>query len=102
MASGSPAAPPAAIGLSLADLASRLGAGPVYRLQALDDEGRRAALALHARQRGFDLADDVARYLLARLPRDMRSLVATLDRIDRASLTQQRKVTIPLVRDLLV
>lgn len=95
------AAPPAATGFSLADLASRLGAGPVYRLQSLDDAGRAAALALHAHQRGFELAEDVARYLLARLPRDMGSLVETLDRIDHASLTQQRKVTIPLVRDLL-
>lgn len=95
------AKPPAVAGFALADLASRLGAGPVFRLQALDDEGRRAALMLHARQRGFDLADEVARYLLARIPRDMNSLVAVLDRIDRASLTQKRKVTIPLVRDLL-
>ena len=91
---------PAALGLGLPDLASRLAAGPVFELRELDDEGRTAALALRARQRGFELPDDVARYLLRRAPRDMASLYGVLDALDRASLAQQRKVTIPLLKTL--
>jgi DnaA family protein len=33
--------------------------------------------------------------------RDLRSLIALLDRIDRASLEQRRAVTLPLVRELI-
>ncbi len=93
--------PPASLGFGLADLASRLAAGPVFRLHPLDDDGRVGALAAHAARRGFELPEEVARYLIARIPRDMHSLVATLDRIDAASLSQKRKVTIPLVRELI-
>lgn len=94
-------APPGSLGFGLADLASRLAAGPVFRLQSLDDDGRVGALIAHAAQRGFELPEEVARYLIARIPRDMHSLVATLDRIDAESLSQKRKVTIPLVRELI-
>ena len=40
-------------------------------------------------------------YVLARLPRDMPSLMALLERMDRASLTAQRRITLPFVRALL-
>jgi DnaA family protein len=43
----------------------------------------------------------VARYLLNRLPRDLASLHAALDRLDRYALAQQRALTVPLVRDAL-
>jgi DnaA family protein len=58
-------------------------------------------LQLRARQRGFELPDDVAHYLLRRAPRDPASLFALLDRLDYASLAAQRKLTIPFVRELL-
>lgn len=92
---------PAALDLRLPDLASRIGAGPVFQLHALDDEGRLAALMLRARQRGIELPDEVGRYLLKRVPRDMKSLYALLERLDRASLAEQRRLTIPLVRAVL-
>ena len=92
---------PAALGFGLPDLASRLAAGPVFRLHELDDDGRAAALMLRAQRRGFELPDDVARYLLKRAPRDMASLVGVLDALDRATLAQQRKVTIPLLKTIL-
>jgi DnaA family protein len=40
-------------------------------------------------------------YLLNRLPRDLGSLHAVLDRLDRHALARQRAVTLPLVRDAL-
>ena len=40
-------------------------------------------------------------YLLHRLPRDVASLNAILERLDRYSLARHRPVTVPLIRELL-
>lgn len=92
---------PAALAVQLPDLQSRLTWGPVFQLQELDDAGKIAALCLRARGRSFDLPDEVAQYLIRRSPRDMDSLFVLLDRLDEASLVQQRKLTIPFVRGLI-
>ena len=92
---------PAALGMTLPDLVTRLGWGLVFRLLPLDDDGRRRALQLRAKRRGFDLPDEVADYLLRRHARDMNSLFVLLDRLDEASLAAQRRLTIPFVRALL-
>jgi DnaA family protein len=94
-------APPRALGLELADLTSRLGWGPIYHLQGLDDTGKAAALRLRARSRGLDLPEEVARYLLRRWPRDNASLFGLLERLDHVSLAAQRRLTIPFVRAVL-
>lgn len=93
-------APPDHLGLRLPDLASRLAWGTTYALQPLDDAGKLEAVQLRARHRGFEMPDEVARYILSRYPRDLPSLFDLLDRIDRASLAQQRRVTIPFLRNL--
>lgn len=85
----------------LADLASRLNAAVVWRLQALDDDGRREALQLHARERGFDLSDEVVTFVMKRLRRDMVSLSQFLERLDHSSLAAQRRITVPFVKTLL-
>jgi chromosomal replication initiation ATPase DnaA len=38
--------------------------------------------------------------ILSRYPRDLPTLFDLLDRIDRASLIQQRRVTVPFLREL--
>lgn len=91
---------PLRIGFELADLAARLGWGLVYPLRPLTDAEKLEAMRLRARNRGFELPEEVARYVLRRYPRDAQSLFELLDRIDRASLATQRRVTISLVRDL--
>lgn len=92
---------PTALGLSLPDLVSRLGWGPVFQLQPLDDEGKAAALRQRAANRGMQMPTEVAAYLLQRAPRDMHVLFALLERLDEGSLAAQRKLTIPFVRQLL-
>jgi DnaA family protein len=94
-------AAPGQLGITLPDLVSRLAWGPVFQLQPLDDEGKREALRRRARARGMDLSEEVAAYLLRRSPRDMHSLFALLDRLDRESLVAKRRLTIPFVRELL-
>ncbi len=93
-------APPARLGLRLPDLSSRLAWGAVYALQGLGDAEKLEAVRLRARNRGLDMPEDVVQYILSRYPRDMHSLFDLLERIDRASLSQQRRVTIPFLRRL--
>lgn len=88
-------------GVMLADLRSRLGWGPVYQLQPLDDAGKLEVLRRHARGRGMELPEEVALYLLRHCPRDMHALCALLERLDQASLAAQRRLTIPFVRALI-
>ncbi|MEK9712664.1 MAG: DnaA regulatory inactivator Hda [Thalassolituus sp.] len=84
--------------VSLADLASRLSWGVVYHLELLNDEEKVQALILRARERGFDLMDEVAAYIMNRGPRDMAGLCHILECLDQASLTAQRRITIPFVK----
>jgi DnaA-homolog protein len=93
-------ASPVAIGLKLADLATRLAAGLVYQLQPLSDAEKIAALRLRAQRRGLEMTEEVANYLLTRFPRDLHSLFALLDRLDTATLAAQRRLTIPFLRGL--
>jgi DnaA family protein len=80
------------------DLATRLATGLTYRVVALSDEEKRAALAAHATARGFALADEVSSYLLTHARRDMPSLIGALDTLDRYSLETGRPITLPLLK----
>ena len=93
--------PPRQLNLGLPDLASRLDWGQIYKLQPLSDEDKLQALQLRARLRGFEMPEDVCRFLLKRLDREMRSLFMILDQLDHASITAQRKLTIPFVKEIL-
>ena len=92
---------PADAGVVLPDLRSRLVACEVYRLVGLSDPDRLALLGARAAALGIALPDDVARYLLVRLPRDAATLTAAIDGLDLASWRTQRRLTVPFVRDVL-
>jgi DnaA family protein len=83
----------------LDDWRSRAAACIVYQLHELDDEGRIEALRLRAAQRGLQLPYETSDYLLKRMPRDLPSLFEVLDALDEASLIEQRRLTIPFIRD---
>ena len=86
---------------TLADLNSRTVWGPVYKLTPVDEDKLDDALAFHANVRGLELSIDVRKYLLTRYQRDVSSLVAMIEALDKASLEQQRKVTIPFLKKTL-
>ncbi|HEY2780448.1 MAG TPA: DnaA regulatory inactivator Hda [Steroidobacteraceae bacterium] len=85
----------------LDDWRSRAAACVVYQLRELDDAGRIEALRLRAAQRGLQLPYETSEYLLKRMPRDLPSLFDTLDALDEASMVEQRRLTIPFIRDAL-
>jgi DnaA family protein len=94
-------APAAGIEFTLADLRSRLLAASIHHLAGLDESGQREALQLRAAARGLELSDDAALFLVHRVPRDMHTLFGLLDRLDRASLAAQRRLTIPFLKEQL-
>jgi DnaA family protein len=95
------ALPPAQAGFRLPDLVSRLGASTQAVLKPLDEDARRALMAERARARGIELDVAALDWLFAHGRRDLRSLLAVLDRIDHASLAARRRITVPFLRALL-
>lgn len=84
-----------------ADVVTRLAWGLVYEVHALSDDEKAAALESHAAARGLRLPAEVIDYLLRHVRRDMPTLLAMLDALDRHSLSEKRAITLPLVRELL-
>jgi DnaA family protein len=83
------------------DLATRLGQCLIYQVHCLSDADKQQALIAHAQGRGFTLSPDAAAYLLHKWRRDLPSLMAVLDAMDRYSLEVKRPITVPLVREVL-
>lgn len=92
---------PAGIPCALEDLRSRLGWGGSFRLAPLGEAGCRALLLQRGAALGFQLPEPVMSYILSRAPRGVAPLLALLDRLDRRSLAEQRRLTVPLVRAVL-
>ncbi|WP_019563473.1 DnaA regulatory inactivator Hda [Thioalkalivibrio sp. ALMg13-2] len=92
---------PDGLGSRLPDLTSRLAWGPVFRIQAPEEEDLKRILAQRAVLRGLELPEAVAEYLLRHYRRDLVALLELLDRLDLAALAEQRRLTIPFVRDQL-
>jgi DnaA family protein len=93
-------APPAQLALR-EDLRSRLAWGLVYQLHAPSDADKAVYLRADAARRGLRLPEEVLAYLLSHLPRDLASLSAVLDALDRYSLASKRPLTLPLVKEAL-
>ena len=87
--------------ISLPDLHSRLIWGEVYQLADLRDEQKCVVLQNNAYQKGMELSDEVANFLLKRLGNDLSVLLKALVLLDRASLQAQRKLTVPFVKEVL-
>ncbi|MDA5565051.1 DnaA regulatory inactivator Hda [Cobetia sp. MMG027] len=92
---------PRLLPVTLPDLASRLSWGVTFHLSGLDDAQRLEALKLRAKDHGLALPDEVARYILHRGPRSLPGLFAAMIELDNASLSAQRKLTIPFVKQTL-
>jgi DnaA family protein len=83
------------------DLATRLAWGLVYQLHPLSDEEKAKALKTHAKERGMKLPDEVVDYCLRYLRRDLPTLMAVLNALDKWSLTEKKPVTVPMLKKLL-
>lgn len=94
-------APPLQLDLALPDLRSRLAQCTQFALAVADETQRRAILRERASARGLEIDETVTDYLFRRVGRDLATLTALLDRLDRASLAAQRRITVPFLRQAL-
>ena len=93
--------PPEKCGFGLRDLISRLGSGLLYPIAELTENQRFTALKMRATNRGLLVSDEALTYLVTRMRRDNHELFSFLDKLDRASLKEKRKVTIPFLKELI-
>ncbi len=85
----------------LDDLASRMRAAATYRLHELDDSGKEQLLVNVAQERGFELPGEVTQFLLRRGERDVTALLRSFAQLEQAALADQRRLTVPLVKQVL-
>jgi len=85
----------------LPDLRSRLNQCTRITLSVLDDAGRAEVLRRRATRRGLQIDPSAIEWMLHRLDRDLVNLTELIDHLDRASLAEQRRVTVPFLRRML-
>jgi len=85
----------------LPDLRSRLNQCTRIPLDTLDDAGRGEVLRRRAMRRGLQIDPAAIDWMLRRLDRDLINLTELIDHLDRASLAEQRRVTVPFLRRML-
>lgn len=94
-------AAPERLRIALPDLRTRLQACAAFGLKPLADTDRVQLLRERAQQRGLELPLEVARWITHTQARDTETLLAALDRLDRASLSAQRRLTLPFAQAVL-
>ena len=90
-----------ALDLGLPDLASRLAWGLRLPLLPLADNDKLAVIILHSNALGWSLPEDVQQYLLKHHNRSMAALIQTVENLHQAALTNKRRITVPLAREVL-
>lgn len=85
----------------LTDLLTRLQWGINFTLHELSDDAKGCAIKQRAKQIGLSLQDDCVRFLVTRGNRDLKTLMQNVETLDKASLRQQRKVTLPFLKQVL-
>jgi DnaA family protein len=93
--------PPKYLPFILPDLKTRMGWGLTLKIQTLRDDQIIDALTFKAHFLGFDIPPKVGRFLLNHYVHDLPALWLLLERIDRATLVAQRKLTIPFLKQIL-
>lgn len=93
--------PPARWPVRLPDLASRLAAVALARLDPPDDALLAAVIDKAFFERGLRVAPDVAAYLAPRIERTFAAAQAVAARLDAEALAQRRPVTRRMAREVL-
>jgi DnaA family protein len=93
-------APPLQLALR-EDLRTRIGQALIFEIKSLSEEEKSAALRRHALLRGMRMDDGLVTYLLRHGRRDLPSLMAVLDGLDRATLERKRHATLPLLKEVM-
>ncbi|MDG2089859.1 MAG: DnaA regulatory inactivator Hda [Gammaproteobacteria bacterium] len=93
--------PPLELNFVLDDLKSRFSSGVTYQLHELNEPGKLLALKNRAELSGMPLKNEVLNYIYLRSERSMSKLFAVLEQLDKLSLAEKRKITIPFVKTIM-
>jgi hypothetical protein len=88
--------------IDLPDLASRLTATPRVAILPPDDVLLRALLERGLARRGLAAPPQLVAWLSTRIERSYVGIMTAVDALDRASLSRQHRLTVPLARDALM
>ena len=93
--------PATAVDFALDDVGSRLRAAASWEVRELDDPGKALVLADRARRRGLEVPPPVLDFWFARRERTLSRLLDDFERLDRAAWSEQRRLTVPLLKKVL-
>jgi chromosomal replication initiation ATPase DnaA len=93
--------PPARWNIALADLRSRLLAVPAVGVAVPDEELMATLLVKLFADRRLSVSREVIPFLALRLERSFAAAQDAVERLDRASLSDHRPITVPLARRVL-
>jgi chromosomal replication initiation ATPase DnaA len=93
--------PPGRWTIALADLSSRLNALPAVTIAPPDDAVLGAVLLKLFTDRQLNVGIDVIQFAVTRMERSFEAAERLVTALDTAALASQRRVTIPLLREVL-
>jgi chromosomal replication initiation ATPase DnaA len=94
-------APPPLWQIALPDLRSRLAATPAVAFSDPDELLTGQLIARLLERRGVIVTPELIAYLVPRVERCHHSVIELVDRLDMASLSRRRPMTVPLAREVL-
>jgi DnaA family protein len=89
------------LNFSLPDLESRLRKIESYELTPIQDKDILDALKYISKLKSINLGDKEARYLVTYSQRNISNLVHILESLDQLSMEMKRKITIPLIKEVI-
>ena len=92
---------PASMPWRLADVASRLAAINTAQITAPDDNLLKHLLRKLSDDRGMALDDEMISYIVKRMERSFGAANMIIDALDEISITEKKKVTMNMVRNIL-
>ncbi len=93
--------PPVRRSFALPDLASRLRAAPSVAIREPDEQLLIAVLVKLFSDKQIRVGEDVLKYIMPRIERSFEAVRDLVDEADRRAMLEQRKISIPLMRDIL-
>ena len=94
-------APPPLWRITLPDLRSRLAATPHVAFGEPDEALVAQLIARLLERRGVAVTPELISYLVPRVERSHHAVIDLIDRLDMASLSRRRPITVPLAREVL-
>jgi regulatory inactivation of DnaA Hda protein len=85
----------------LKDLKTRLSLATIFFLEPLDDDSKKIVMQSKMENRNIAIENKVYDYLFKYYSRDLTDLLSAVDQLDKASLQQKNKITIPLIKQVL-